>query len=117
MAMLDVALDPTTVVVAVDPGKVMNRVWVSNGAGLLEEPVSLPVARAGITALEQMLAAHAGERVIAIEATGSLHWAWAAELEPLHPGAIRLSRRRRPRLRAPNWARAGSRPMTAIARH
>ena len=90
MAMLDVALDPATVVVAVDPGKVMNRVWVSNGTGLLEEPLSLPVARAGITALERVLAAHAGERVIAIEATGSLHRAWAAELERLHPGAIRL---------------------------
>ena len=60
MGMLEVALDPATVVVAVDPGKVMNRVWVSNGAGLLEEPVSLPVARSGIAALERMLAAHAG---------------------------------------------------------
>jgi transposase len=90
MSMLGVALDPATVVVAVDPGKVMNRVWVSNGTGLLEEPVSLPVARAGISALEAMLAAHTGERVIAIEATGSLHRAWAFELERLHPGAIRL---------------------------
>jgi transposase len=90
MSMLGVALDPATVVVAVDPGKVMNRVWVSNGTGLLEEPVSLPVARAGISALEAILAAHAGERVIAIEATGSLHRAWAAELERLHPGALRV---------------------------
>lgn len=90
MGMLEVALDPATVVVAVDPGKVRNRAWVSNGAGLLEEPVSLPVARSGIATLEKMLAAHAGERVIAIEATGSLHRAWAAELERLHPGALRL---------------------------
>jgi transposase len=90
MGMLEVALDPATVVVAVDPGKVMNRVWVSNGAGLLEEPVSLPVARSGIAALEKMLATHAGEPVIAIEATGSLHRAWAAELERLHPGSLRL---------------------------
>lgn len=90
MGLLEVALDPATVVVAVDPGKVMNRVWVSNGAGLLEEPVSLPVARSGIAVLEKMLAAHVGERVIAIEATGSLHRAWAAELERLHPGALRL---------------------------
>lgn len=90
MDMLEVALDPATVVVAVDPGKVMNRVWVSNGAGLLEEPVSLSVARSGIAALEKMLAAHAGERVIAIEATGSLHRAWAAELERLHPGSLRV---------------------------
>lgn len=90
MGMLEVALDPATVIVAVDPGKVMNRVWVSNGAGLLEEPVSLPVARSGIAALEKMLAAHVGERVIAIEATGSLHRAWAAELERRHPGSLRL---------------------------
>lgn len=41
MGLLEVVLDPATVVVAVDPGKVMNRVWVSNGAGLLEEPISL----------------------------------------------------------------------------
>ena len=90
MGMLDVALDPATVVVAVDPGKVMNRIWVSDGTGLLEEPVSLPVARSGIAALEKLLAGHAGQRVIAIEATGSLHRAWAVELERLHPGAIRL---------------------------
>lgn len=90
MGLLEVALDPAMVVVAVDPGKVMNRVWLSNGSGLLQEPVSLPVARSGIAALEEMLAAHAGERVIAIEATGSLHRAWATELERLHPGALRL---------------------------
>ncbi|WP_157988114.1 IS110 family RNA-guided transposase [Jiangella endophytica] len=90
MSMLEVALDRGAVIVAVDPGKVMNRVWVSNGNGLLTEPVSLPVARSGVVALEKMLAAHAGEPVIAIEATGSLHRAWAAELERLHPGAIRL---------------------------
>jgi hypothetical protein len=62
MGMLEVALNPATVVVAVDPGKVMNRVWVSNGAGLLEEPVSLPVARSGIAELERLLAVHAGCR-------------------------------------------------------
>lgn len=90
MGLLDVALDPATVVVAVDPGKVMNRVWVSNGSGLLEDPVSLPVARSGIAALEKMLAGHGGEQVIAIESTGSLHRGWAAELERLHPGALRL---------------------------
>ena len=29
---------PSTLVVAVDPGKVLNRVWVSDGSGLLDEP-------------------------------------------------------------------------------
>jgi transposase len=40
MSMLEVALDPATVIVAVDPGKVMNRVWVSNGTGLLTRKFS-----------------------------------------------------------------------------
>lgn len=79
-----------------DPGKVMNLVWVSIGAGLLGEPVSLPVSRAGIAALEKMLAAHAGERVVAIEATGSLHRAWAAELERQHPARSACSLPRKP---------------------
>lgn len=91
MSILDVALDPATVVVAVDPGKVMNRVWVSNGSGLLAEPVSLPVSRAGVGSLERLLIGQgSGPPVIAIESTGSLHRAWAAELKRLHPGSLRL---------------------------
>lgn len=34
MPMLKVALEPAAEIVAVDPGKVVNRVWVSNGGGL-----------------------------------------------------------------------------------
>ena len=91
MSMLEVALDPATVIVAVDPGKVMNRVWVSNGAGLLADPVSLPVSRDGISQLERLLAdGGVGEPVIAIEATGSLHRCWAIELERRHPGSVRV---------------------------
>jgi len=91
MSILEVAVDPATVIVAVDPGKVLNRVWVSNGAGLLEDPVSLPVSREGIGQLERLLRAHAAAApVIAIEATGSLHRSWASELERLHPGGVRL---------------------------
>lgn len=92
MSILEVALEPATVIVAVDPGKVENRVWVSNGAGLLEDPMSLPVSRQGIGRLERVLRIHAGSEgpVIAIEATGSLHRSWAVELERLHPGAVRL---------------------------
>ena len=40
---LDVALSQSALVVAVDPGKVMNRVWVSDGSGLLANPASMPV--------------------------------------------------------------------------
>jgi transposase len=80
-------------VVAVDPGKVMNRVWVSDGSGLLVDPMSLPVSRDGIASLEQMVAIHACDgaaTVIAVEAPGSLHPAWASELERRHPGGVRL---------------------------
>jgi transposase len=92
MSILGVALDPATVIVAVDPGKALNRVWVSNGAGLLEDPVSLPVSREGIGRLERLLRVHASAEgpVIAIEATGNLHRSWAVELERLHRGAVRL---------------------------
>jgi transposase len=92
MSMLGIALDPATVIVAVDPGKVMNRVWVSNGTGLVAEPVSLPVSRDGISRLERLLVEHGRgvEIVFAVEATGSLHRCWAAELERRHPGAVRL---------------------------
>jgi transposase len=91
MSMLEVALDPATVIVAVDPGKVLNRVWVSNGAGLLAEPVSLPVSREGVHLLERLLAERdATQPVIAVEATGDLHRSWVAELERRHPGSVRM---------------------------
>lgn len=91
--LLQAPLAPSTLVVAIDPGKVMNRVWVSDGEGLVTEPVSMPVSRAGIQTLERTVNGHAvdhGRVVIAIEATGSLHRSWAAELERLHPGSVRL---------------------------
>src|SRR6516164_2208372 len=91
MSMLAVALDAATVIVAVDPGKVLNRVWVSNGAGLLAEPVSLPVSREGVQVLERLLAGrYAAEPVIAVEATGDLHRSWVSELERRHPGSVRM---------------------------
>ena len=40
---LQAPLAPSTLVVAIDPGKVMNRVWVSDGDGPVAEPVSMPV--------------------------------------------------------------------------
>jgi len=91
MSMLEVALDPATVIVAVDPGKVLNRVWVSNGTGLLTQPVSLPVSREGVGLLEHLLAERAdGEPVIAVEATGDLHRSWVTEMERRHPGSVRM---------------------------
>lgn len=91
MSILEVAVDRASVIVAVDPGKVLNRSGSATGRGLLEDPVSLPVSRAGIGQLERLLTTHAAVgQVIAIEATGSLHRSWASELERLHPGAVRL---------------------------
>lgn len=92
MSVLKAPLDPATVVVAVDPGKVMNRVWVSDGTGWLEQPMSVPVSCAGVEQVQRLLDAHhsAVAPVIAIEATGSLHHAFVADLERRFPGSTRL---------------------------
>jgi transposase len=76
------------VIVAIDPGKVANRVWVTDRAGMLGEPLSLPTSREGIEVLERLVGSR--EVVFAVEATGSLHRAWAAELERRRPGSLRL---------------------------
>jgi hypothetical protein len=83
----------TSLVVAIDPGKAFNRVWLTTGKqGLIGEPVSLPVLRDGIDELAGLIAASGveGPPVIGLEATGSLHRAWAAELERRWPGSLRL---------------------------
>ena len=80
-------------VVAIDPGKVSNRVWLTTGErGLIGEPVSLPVLRDGVDALARLIvsAGVEGAPVIGIEATGALHRAWAAEVERRWPGSLRL---------------------------
>ena len=76
------------VIVAIDPGKAVNRVWVTDRDGLVGQPVSLPSSRVGLARLEALVGA-AGA-VFAIEATGSLHRAWTAELERRWPGSLRL---------------------------
>ena len=80
-------------VVAIDPGKVTNRVWLTTGErGLIGEPVSLPVLRDGVDDLEKLIAGSGvdGSPVIGIEATGALHRAWAAEIERRWPGSLRV---------------------------
>ncbi len=58
---------------------------------MIGEPVSLPVQREGIERLLSLIeSTGAQETVIAIEATGSFHLAWAAELERRLPGSLRL---------------------------
>jgi transposase len=93
VSLLQAALAPSTLVLAVDPGKVSNRVWLSDGSGLLTEPVSVPVSRAGMSRVEQLVSGHVVDHsavVVAIEATGSLHRAWSSALERRYPGAVRL---------------------------
>jgi transposase len=58
------AVPASVLVVAVDPDKVSNRVWLTSGV--------------------------AGAPVIGVEATGRLHHAWVAELERRWPGSVRL---------------------------
>lgn len=92
MDLVSAELPARTLVVAVDPGKVSNRVLLASGErGLIADPVSLPSGREGIERLCRMVDdAAAPATVIALEATGSLHQAWAAELERRFPGSLRL---------------------------
>ena len=87
------AVPVSALLVAVDPGKVSNRVWLTSGkCGLIGEPVSLPVLREGVDRLAGLVQASgvAGPPTIAVEATGRLHQAWVAELERRWPGSVRL---------------------------
>jgi transposase len=91
--LLQQALPGSTLVVAIDPGKVRHRVWFSTGdAGLVLEPCSVPVLRAGLDEVSDAIRRLAGERrpVVAIEATGSLHCSWVRALEQRFPSSVRL---------------------------
>lgn len=86
-------LPPTTLVVAIDCGKAQNRAMLASAErGVIGEPVSLPTLREGVEELCRMIEEARADRppVIAIEATGSLHRAWARDLERRYPGALRL---------------------------
>jgi transposase len=78
------------VIVAIDPGKAVNRVWVTTAAGVVGEPVSLPTSRRGMERLQALVAGGESSPVFALEATGSLHRVWASELERRWPGSLRL---------------------------
>jgi transposase len=82
-------LEGDRLVVAVDPGKVAHRVWLADRErGLIGDPVTVANSRTGI---EQLAGLVGGvDPVFAVEATGSLHRAFAGELERRWPGALRL---------------------------
>ena len=93
MGLLQEALPASTLIVAIDPGKVSNRVWLSTGAtGEVVPPLSLPVLRPGLEQLHRLVVDHTGASspVFAIEATGGLHQAWMRELNHRFPGSVRL---------------------------
>jgi transposase len=93
VGLLHEALPASTLVVAIDPGKVSNRVWLSSGeAGAVVPPMSLPVLRPGLETLHQLVVDHTGPSapVFAIEATGALHQAWMRELNQRFPGMVRV---------------------------
>lgn len=93
MDLLRREVPPSSLVVAIDPGKAFNRVWLTSGErGLIGEPVSLPVLREGVDELERLICASGidGVPVIGLEATGGLHRAWAGEIERRWPGSLRL---------------------------
>jgi len=92
-SLLQKALPAETLVVAIDPGKVWNRVLLASGErGLIGEPFSLPTLREGLDELARLIAGSGavGEPLIAIEATGSLHGPWTVELERRFPGRVRV---------------------------
>jgi transposase len=92
MDLISAELPARTLVVAIDPGKATHRVLLADGEqGLIGEPVSLPTLREGVERLCELIESQAApETVIAIEATGSLHLSWVAELERRLPGSTRL---------------------------
>jgi hypothetical protein len=92
MDLVSAELPARTLVVAIDPGKATHRVLLADGErGLIGEPLSLPTLREGIERLCELIKSQAApETVIAIEATGSLHLPWVAELERRLPGSTRL---------------------------
>ena len=70
-----------------------HRVWLStDAAGLVTEPVTLPVLRQGLEALDGLVRQYCGgeQLVFAVEATGGLHRAWVSELNRRFPAAVRV---------------------------
>jgi transposase len=93
VGLLHEALPASTLVIAIDPGKVSNRIWMSSSAaGMAVEPLSLPVLRPGLEALQRLVLEHleGTDPVFAIEATGGLHQVWVRELDQRFPGSVRL---------------------------
>lgn len=91
MKLLGEAVASDQLVVAIDPGKVESRVWVSTGErGLVSEPESLPTSRVGLARLAELVDQGGGAPLIALEQTGALHRAWQVALEQRWPNSLRV---------------------------
>lgn len=98
----------SSLVVAIDPGKAFNRVWLTSGErGLIGDPVSLPVTADGFAELERLI----GSRRPALCTGPGLGRSSAA-------GRARCgcSRPQRLPLPGPSWALVALRPTIATAR-
>ena len=114
-SLLQKSLPVSTLVVAIDPGKVQNRIWLSrDDPELVVEPFSLPVLRSGLDQLDGLVRRHApdGAAVFAIQATGGLHRAWVGDLNVRFPGCVRVFAPSETASARSTWDRAGSRPTT-----
>jgi transposase len=92
-SLLQKSLPVSTLVVAIDPGKAQNRIWLTrDDPELVLEPFTLPVLRSGLDQLDTLVRRHApdGAAVFAIEATGGLHRAWVGDLTVRFPGCVRV---------------------------
>jgi hypothetical protein len=92
-SLLQRSLPPSTLVVAIDPGKAPHRVWLStDAAGLVTEPLTVPVLRAGLETLDGLVRRYSagGQLVFAVEAAGSLHRAWVSDLSRRFPAPVRV---------------------------
>ncbi|MDX6212104.1 MAG: transposase [Frankiales bacterium] len=92
-SLLRKSLPVSTLVVAIDPGKAQNRVWLTrDDPELIVEPLTLPVLRSGLERLDGLVRQHApdGRTVFAVEATGGLHRAWVGDLSRRFPDCVRV---------------------------
>jgi hypothetical protein len=86
------ALPASTPVVAIDPGEVSNRVWLSSGASgtVVEPPVRAGAAsRPGVTAAAGPQHSDGSDPGFAMEATGGLHQVSVRELDQRLPESVR----------------------------
>jgi hypothetical protein len=75
VGLLREALPASTLVIAIDPGKVSNRVWLSTGeAGEVVPPLSLPVLRPGLEQLHRREGSGVVDTMRTSGETGAAHW-------------------------------------------